>query len=179
MQPAITSRALTLRPRPHSPPRSPPHPPGTASAQSCSNLADALNQGDYSRIKEVVSMLGLTKTFSNPDLAVTVFVPNNGAFSAAEKQFAGASGGNTMALLQQNKGIMQQIVYYHIVRKVVKAPLPKETFQTFIQDKTLKGDGMKVIGAGSSANIIRPNIACGKSMAHGISNVLMFANLSG
>jgi hypothetical protein len=66
-----------------------------------------MGQGDFSRIKQVVDMLGLTNTFSNPNLKVTVFVPNNGAFSAAEKKFGG--GGNTMQLLQQNKGIMQQV----------------------------------------------------------------------
>jgi hypothetical protein len=71
------------------------------------------------------------------------------------------------------------VVYYHIVREPVKAPLPNKQFQTFISDKSLTGAGNQVKGAFSSANIVRPNIMCGQSIAHGIDNVLLFANLSG
>jgi hypothetical protein len=41
------------------------------------NFVAAMNQPQISRLSGVVNSLGLAKTFSNPSLKVTVFVPTN------------------------------------------------------------------------------------------------------
>ncbi|KIY93873.1 beta-Ig-H3/fasciclin [Monoraphidium neglectum] len=147
---------------------------GTAQAQSYPSFVAALNQPTFSRLNAVVSTLGLTQTFSNPALKVTVFVPTNTGFSAAEK-----ATGISFATLQSQKSLLQQIVYYHIVKQVVKAPLPAGPLPTFVTGKDLKGAGNKVIGIGSSANIVQPNVPCGQGIAHAIDNVLLFLSLGG
>lgn len=129
----------------------------------------------YTKIKQAVDFLGLAGTFGNPQLKVTVFVPNDNAFAAAQKRNPAINEQVIMA----NKGILQQVVYYHIAKDVVTAPLPSKTFDTFLTGKTVKGNGNKVDGAYSSANIVQPNVKCGAGYAHGIDSVLMFAQLPG
>jgi uncharacterized surface protein with fasciclin (FAS1) repeats len=74
---------------------------------------------------------------------------------------------------------MQQLVYYHIVKEVVRAPLPAgKQLPTFVANRDLTGDGMVVKGAGSSAKIVTPNIQCGAGVAHIIDNVLLFLNVA-
>lgn len=65
------------------------------------------------------------------------------------------------------------------MKEVVKAPLPKKSFTTFVTGKTLTGDGMMVKGVGSSAKIVDPNVVCGAGIAHGIDNVLLPIALGG
>lgn len=138
------------------------------------NFVDAMNsESDFSRIKQAADLLGLSTTFKNPQLKVTIFVPNNGAFDAAQKAFPGV----TMDVLQRNKALLQQMVYYHIAREVVRAPLPKRSFDTYISGKQLTGDGNTIKGIASSAQIVKPNVVCGQGVAHGINNVLLFINL--
>ncbi|KAI8474415.1 MAG: FAS1 domain-containing protein [Monoraphidium minutum] len=146
---------------------------GAASAQSFPSFTAAMKQGQYSRLSTVVDTLGLAKTFSNPQLKLTVFVPTNEAFSNAEKRT-----GISIATLSAQKSLMQQVVYYHIVKEVVRAPLPARQLPTFVSGKFLTGAGMTVKGVGSNeAKIVQANIKCGAGMAHGISNVLTFLNI--
>lgn len=146
---------------------------GAAEAKSFPNFVAALGQPNFSRIKGVVNMLGLTGTFSNPALKLTVFTPTNNAFASAE-----AKTGISFNVLAQQKSLMQQVVYYHIAKEVVRAPLPKRAITTFVAGKTLTGDGMIVRGIGAnSAKIIEPNVQCGAGLAHGIDGVLTFLNI--
>ncbi|KAI8475429.1 MAG: hypothetical protein J3K34DRAFT_404922 [Monoraphidium minutum] len=147
---------------------------GPAAAQkSFPSFAAALNQPAFSSLKTVVNTLGLTGTLSNAQLKVTVFVPNNNAFAAAQK----ATGMST-AQLTSLKSVMQQVVYYHIVKEVVRAPLPNKQLQTFVSGKSLQGAGNKVKDAiGQTANIIDPNVKCGAGIAHGVDKVLLFMNM--
>lgn len=148
----------------------------SAQAQSYPNFVAALAANpEFSSIKEAADILGMTNTFANPQLKVTVFVPTNTAYNNALKSIPGISADT----LKANKGLLQSIVYYHIVREVVKAPLPARSFETYVAGKQLTGAGNVIKGAASSANIVKPNVACGAGMAHGIDNVLMLVNLSG
>lgn len=251
------SPPLTRPPRltPASPSLPRPCPPGTH-AQSYKSLADALNQSQFSRLKGIVDTLGLTKTFSNPDLKLTVFVPTDAvscqyrctayialgyslqhcgiawimpqppslcrpaahtactaptraprrqsarpptpsrrrpltppaslppppptpqAFNSAIARYANNPLVSLDSLLQQ-RSLVQQVVYYHIAKEVVRAPLPKKTFNTMVTGRTLEGDGMTVKGVGSSAKITKANVAAGQSLAHEIDNVLLFVNVAG
>lgn len=146
---------------------------GSAQAQSFPNFVAALNQKQFSRLNQIVTTLGLTKTFSNPELKITVFVPTDDAFNKA----AAASPVPIDSLLQ-NRAIVQQVVYYHIVKEVVSAPLPKREFQTFVTGRTLTGDGMTIKGVGSSAQITQSNIKCGSGLAQVINSVLLFVNVA-
>jgi uncharacterized surface protein with fasciclin (FAS1) repeats len=132
-------------------------------------------QSQFSTLKRVVGSLNLAPTFSNPQLKVTVFVPTDSAFDAARKKFPAINEN----VIMSNKAILQQVVYYHIIRSVVSAPLPAgQNWDTFVTGKQLSGSGMTVKAAYNSANIVQPNVKCGAGIAHGIDNVLMFANLS-
>lgn len=131
-----------------------------------------MKQPNFSRIQGVISTLGLTNTFSNPGLKLTVFVPTNNVraprrrapppcctraraergpadarrctplrpsapggplglrspsslkddatVSTGPQAFAAAEArtGISMNVLAQQKSLMQQVVYYHIVKEV-------------------------------------------------------------
>lgn len=148
---------------------------GAANAQAkFPNFVAALNQPSYSRLNQVVDGLGLKQTFTNPALKVTVFVPNDAAFAAVERRT-----GISIGLLMRQRSLMQQVVYYHIVKEVVKAPIPQgKVMPTFVSGRSLTGAGMSVKGAGSSiAKIVQPNIQCGAGIAHGVDSVILFLNI--
>lgn len=148
---------------------------GTAQAQgSYPNFVAALSQPNFSSLKQVVTSLNLASTFANPALKVTVFVPTNAAFTAAQK-----ATGITAAQLAGLKSVAQQVVYYHIVKEVVSAPLPNKALPTFVAGKTLQGQGMSVKDTvGGVAKIVAPNTKCGQGLAHGIDRVLTFIPLN-
>ncbi|GBF89548.1 hypothetical protein Rsub_02266 [Raphidocelis subcapitata] len=145
---------------------------GAASAESYATFADALNQDRFSQLKAVINNIGIMSTFQNPQLAVTVFAPDNNAFAKAA-----ASSPVSIDQLMGSKGLLQQIVYYGIVQGAVSAPLPAQQFDTLLSGKQLTGAGMQVQGIGSSATITEPNVKCGAGLAHIVDNVLLFVDL--
>lgn len=156
----------------HPPPQKHTRNAGTASAQSFPTFAQALNQPQLSKLKGIVDTLSLQSTFSNPQLKVTAFVPTDTAFNAALAKYPVASS------FLSNRSIVQQVLYFHLLKEVVKAPLPSKTYNTFLSGRTLQTNGMQVTAAGSSAKITKPNVACGAGLAHEIDNVLLFIDVT-
>ncbi|GBF89549.1 hypothetical protein Rsub_02267 [Raphidocelis subcapitata] len=152
--------------------------PGAAAAPRQSEYADfvsALNQPRFSRIAGVLTSLGLDKTFSNKELKLTVFVPTNEAFAAAEAR-APVSADS----LTSNRSLLQQLIYYHISKEVVSAPLPKgKELPTMIAGRALTGDGMTVKAVGSVAQIVDANIKAGAGLVQVIDNILIPINMGG
>lgn len=99
-------------------------------------------------------------------------MPTDKAFNDALAKYPVASS------FLSNKSVVQQVLYYHLVKEVVKAPLPNKTFNTFLSGRTVATNGMTVTSPGSTAKIIKPNVPCGAGLAHEIDNVLLFIDVS-
>ncbi|GBF97744.1 hypothetical protein Rsub_10908 [Raphidocelis subcapitata] len=129
---------------------------------------------NLSKLKAALYSSGLADTFSNKELAVTVFVPNNDAYSAAEAKY-----GSMVSSLMANQSLMKQMVYSNVLKGVIKAPFPKSTVETYVTGTFLNLDNYQVQAKGSSANVKQANIVCGKGLAHVVDNVLLMVDLSG
>ena len=79
--------------QPHHAPRPTLNTPGTAQAQTYPNFVAALGNPQFSKLRGVVGTLGLDKTFSNPQLKVTVFVPNDAVGGARAGRAAASRAG--------------------------------------------------------------------------------------
>lgn len=144
---------------------------------------------DAQHTKRIVDALGLQKTFANPQLKLTVFVPRDAAIDAVARRLR-----TTPAALTGNRGLMQQVLYYHIVTGAAggpKAPLPASKLAAGAKLNTMlsspagpytlavvaprAGSGAKaaVKAIGSTANVVRPDMRCGAGIAHGIDGLLL------
>jgi len=143
-------------------------------------MLGAVNTGSYmlacSHAQHTQQHTSLPKLHSPPPIPTPPSLPNLPIPQAFNK--AAAASPVPIDSLLQNRAIVQQVVYYHIVKEVVSAPLPKREFQTFVTGRTLTGDGMTIKGVGSSAQITQSNIKCGSGLAQVINSVLLFVNVA-
>eukprot|EP00877_Chromochloris_zofingiensis_P011065 jgi/Chrzof1/6211/Cz17g15200.t1 len=129
-------------------------------------------------IQQAISKLGITSYFNSPNLPLTVFAPTDQAFYALTSRL----GVNPSILLSPAlQKYLKPVVYYHMAKGVFKTTDLKvnKVLNTLNQDgKTLKVIGnsngkVTIKSVGTTAKIVKPNIWCGKGVAHGIDNVLL------
>lgn len=114
---------------------------------------------------------------SDPKTKATVFAPTNAAFAAALKAL-----NLTAAQLVGNKKLLDTILSYHVVPGVAALSTGlkngQEVGTALSKDAKLKVElpskgGVRIAGAGSSANVVTANVKAGDSVIHLIDFVLL------
>eukprot|EP01023_Acetabularia_acetabulum_P039818 TRINITY_DN383_c0_g3_i2.p1 TRINITY_DN383_c0_g3~~TRINITY_DN383_c0_g3_i2.p1 ORF type:complete len:364 (+),score=40.06 TRINITY_DN383_c0_g3_i2:4628-5719(+) len=143
------------------------------SEEMYSNIVQAAaNTPELSTLVEAVTVAGLADTLSDPELEVTVFAPTNAAFQALldllEISFEELAN-DTETLV----GVLQ----YHVVTLPAMSTdlidgmmLPTLGTAEIAVDLS---DGVSLVGIGSTADVIIPDITAGLSIIHVIDQVLL------
>lgn len=141
--------------------------------------------------RQIVEGLKLQSTLSNPNLALTVFMPEDKYFDALARKL-----GVAPTQMNKNVGLMKQVLFYHFV---TGSGGVKQTFTTaglrpgmkldtmYVSTSTKKPyqlavaerDGkIQIKSVGTTAYIVKSNVKCGAGYAHIINNVLVPMSLS-
>jgi uncharacterized surface protein with fasciclin (FAS1) repeats len=130
----------------------------------------------------MIKAAGSDKTLNNPNITFTILAPTDAAWA----ELAAASR-TSVASLVRNSFLARNLVFYHMVPGAYLASLLKNNDKvktlrpafgfnnymdlTIIRDTTKNELGFK--GMGSTALVLRPNMICGKGVAHSINRVLL------
>ncbi|MBJ7347022.1 MAG: fasciclin domain-containing protein [Thermoleophilaceae bacterium] len=153
----------------------------TAQSDAAMKEADAMKQANIvvvaSKEKDLATLVTAVKAAELVDTLqakgpYTVFAPTNAAFADLPK------GTLDTLLKPENKGDLANILTYHVVAGDVKAADLKDGQKlTTVQGEelTVKIDGatVSIVGAGSTAKVVIPDVEASNGTVHVIDTVLL------
>jgi uncharacterized surface protein with fasciclin (FAS1) repeats len=146
-------------------------PPTNTQSQTASQLLQlASNSGSYKTLAKVVNAGGLNNNLQSLGGTYTIFAPTDEAFAALPQATL------TALLKPENRGILNQILAYHV--------LPGEYSSIQLKSgnvKTLNGNVLVQVSSGevnvNKAKVVEPDIIASNAVIHGINQVLIPANV--
>ena len=179
---------------PEEPPEEPPPeeaapPPGEAPAPAADSVAAlALGEPSLSTLVDAIVAADLQGLVADPALVATVLAPTNGAFA----DLLDALGLGALGELPADT--LREVLAYHIVPGValtsaglsdgfmlptlspadMATPTEDRRLEVAVVDGGLAGeDKLRLVGAGSSAEVVAADLAAGESVVHVIDAVLL------
>eukprot|EP00195_Chlamydomonas_chlamydogama_P001794 CAMPEP_0202921790 /NCGR_PEP_ID=MMETSP1392-20130828/77581_1 /ASSEMBLY_ACC=CAM_ASM_000868 /TAXON_ID=225041 /ORGANISM="Chlamydomonas chlamydogama, Strain SAG 11-48b" /LENGTH=1105 /DNA_ID=CAMNT_0049615387 /DNA_START=659 /DNA_END=3976 /DNA_ORIENTATION=- len=157
---------------------------GLVAAQSKRSIVDVARREGCTAFLAALAATNTTDDLSDPDLAVTVFIPDNEAFANLA-----ANLNVTLPELLSDTSTVDAILRYHVVTSgVIKnSNLQKRSpLETLVFNETLTarksgqwGTRNRMVGTwpNSTANVIKRDLVAGKSVVHIVDDVLLFKSL--
>ncbi len=133
-------------------------------------LQVAQSSGTFTTLAQAVEAAGLADTLSRG--SYTIFAPTDQAFSSSLPQ-----GALQLLLEPQNKGLLRQVLSYHVVPgRVTASRLKSGSVKTLGGGTvTVRKNGQKVIV--NDASVTQANIKASNGVIHAINRVLLPSNL--
>jgi uncharacterized surface protein with fasciclin (FAS1) repeats len=148
-------------------------------------FAECFKQAGLTNTSAMIKAAGSDRTLSNPNITFTILAPTDAAWA----ELAAASR-TTVSAMTRNPFLARNLVFYHMVPGAYLATILKNNDKvktllpafglnsyrdlTVLRDTTKNELGFK--GMGSTALVLRPNMICGKGVAHSINRVLLPMN---